>query len=88
MELANEITDIIARPSLARKHPDSRILLTTLSDSLSNALATKLRRLIANEPRLGERSDVYALDALGSRLYNLALAARCASPLVPTSEKF
>ena len=57
---------------LARKHSDSRILLITLSDSLSNALATKLRRLIGTEPRLGERIEVYALDALGKRLYHLA----------------
>lgn len=57
---------------LARKHPDARVLLTTVSESLSHALATKLRRLIANEPRLGERIEVYALDAIGKRLYQRA----------------
>ncbi|WP_295431044.1 UvrD-helicase domain-containing protein [uncultured Thiodictyon sp.] len=54
---------------LARKHPDSRILLTTFSETLANALRTKLRRLISNEPRLAERLEVQALDAIGERLY-------------------
>ncbi|MBE3604874.1 UvrD-helicase domain-containing protein [bacterium] len=54
---------------LARTHLDSRILLTTFSDTLANALQTKLRRLIGNEPRLAERIDVQSLDAIGVRLY-------------------
>jgi mRNA-degrading endonuclease RelE of RelBE toxin-antitoxin system len=54
---------------LARKHPDSRVLLTTFSDTLANALRTKLRRLISNEPRLAERLDVYSMNAIGERLY-------------------
>ncbi len=54
---------------LARTHPDSRILLTTFSDTLASALQTKLRRLLGNEPRLGERIDVHSLDAIGLRLY-------------------
>lgn len=54
---------------LARTHPDARVLLTTFSDTLANALRTKLKRLLGNEPRLGERIDVYSLDAIGVRLY-------------------
>lgn len=54
---------------LARKNADSRILLTTFSDTLANALRTKLRRLISNEPRLAERLEVHAIDAIGERLY-------------------
>lgn len=54
---------------LARLQPDSRVLLTTFSTALANALQTKLRRLISNEPRLGERIDVHALDAIGTRLF-------------------
>ena len=54
---------------LARKNSDSRVLLTTFSDTLAHALATKVRRLISNEPRLGERLEVHALDAIGERLY-------------------
>jgi mRNA-degrading endonuclease RelE of RelBE toxin-antitoxin system len=56
---------------LARKHPESRVLLTTFSEPLANALRTKLFRLIGSEPRLGERLDVHSLDAIGQRLYAL-----------------
>jgi mRNA-degrading endonuclease RelE of RelBE toxin-antitoxin system len=54
---------------LARVHSDARVLLTTFSDTLANALRTKLKRLLGNEPRLGERIDVYSLDAIALRLY-------------------
>jgi len=54
---------------LARNNPETRVLLTTFSDTLANALRTKLRRLITNEPRLGERLEVHAIDAIGERLY-------------------
>jgi hypothetical protein len=54
---------------LARSHPDARVLLTTYSDTLASALQTKLKRLLGNEPRLGERIDVHSLDAIGLRLY-------------------
>lgn len=54
---------------LARTYPDARVLLATFSDTLAHALHTKLRRLIGNEPRLGERIDVHSLNALGLRLY-------------------
>jgi superfamily I DNA/RNA helicase len=54
---------------LARSNPDARVLLTTFSDTLANALRTKLRRLISSEPRLGERIEVEAMNAIGRRLY-------------------
>jgi superfamily I DNA/RNA helicase len=54
---------------LARKHPDARVLLTTFTDTLASALHTRLKRLIANEPRLGERIDVQSVDAVGTRLH-------------------
>ena len=54
---------------LARKYPESRLLLTTFSEPLSNALGTKLRHLIGNQPRLGERIEVHSLNAVGKRLY-------------------
>ena len=54
---------------LARSHPDSRILLTTLTDTLASALHTRLKRLLSNEPRLAERIDVYSLNTIGLRLY-------------------
>jgi hypothetical protein len=38
---------------LARSHPDARVLLTTFSDTLANALRAQLRRLIhKRDPRL------------------------------------
>jgi len=54
---------------LARTKPNARVLLTTFSDALANALHTQLKRLVSNEPRLAERIDVYAINAIGSRLY-------------------
>lgn len=56
---------------LARNNPDARVLLTTFSDALANALRIKLRRLISNEPRLGERLEVHAINEIGLRLYKL-----------------
>lgn len=44
-------------------------MLTTFSGSLSNALRAKLRYLIANEPRLGERVEVHAMNAIARKLY-------------------
>jgi mRNA-degrading endonuclease RelE of RelBE toxin-antitoxin system len=60
---------------LARRHGDARVLLTTFSDTLAQALRTQLRRLLANEPRLAERIDVHSLDALGLRLHKAHLGA-------------
>lgn len=54
---------------LARTHPQARVLLTTFSDTLAHALQAKLRRLLTNEPRLGERIDVHSLGSIGARLY-------------------
>lgn len=55
---------------LARQNPDARVLLTTFSEPLANSLSVKLRRLISNEPRLGERLEVHSLDEIGKRLYS------------------
>lgn len=54
---------------VARKNPDHRVLLTTLSDALANSLKIKLKRLISNEPRLAERIEVYSINTIGERLY-------------------
>lgn len=54
---------------LARSHSDARVLLATFSDPLANALRAQLRRLISNEPRLGERLEVHSMNAIGLRLY-------------------
>ena len=68
---------------LARANPDARVLLTTFSDTLANALRTKLRRLIHNEPRLAERVEIDALDTVGERLYR----AQFGSPKIATREE-
>jgi mRNA-degrading endonuclease RelE of RelBE toxin-antitoxin system len=54
---------------VAKQNPNSRVLLATYSEPLANALATRLRRLISNEPRLGDRIDVAAIPAVAARLY-------------------
>jgi mRNA-degrading endonuclease RelE of RelBE toxin-antitoxin system len=54
---------------LARSNPDSRVLLTTFSTALANALHFKLKHLIGNQPRLAERLEVVALDELARRLF-------------------
>ena len=68
---------------LARRNPDARVLLTTFSDTLANALQTKLKRLLGNEPRLAERIDVHSINAIGLRLYKTHIgAAEIVSPEV------
>jgi len=54
---------------LAKKYSASRVLLTTFSDTLANALQQRLRRLIGSEPKLAERLEVRALNCVGERLY-------------------
>ena len=54
---------------LARKSPESRVLLATFSETLANSLHDRLRRLIASEPRLAERIEVGSLTKVGRRLY-------------------
>ncbi|MCC7173317.1 MAG: DEAD/DEAH box helicase, partial [Planctomycetes bacterium] len=60
---------------LARANADARVLLTTFSDTLASALQTKLKRLLANEPRLGERIDVGSFEAVALRLYRAHVGA-------------
>lgn len=60
---------------LARRHPDSRVLLTTFSDTLANALRSQLHRLISQSPRLAERIEVESLDTIANRLYEVHLGA-------------
>jgi len=67
---------------LARGNPDARVLLTTFSEPLANALRVKLARLISNEPRIGERLEVHAIDAVGERLY----ASRFGAPMLSSPE--
>ena len=58
---------------IARNNPNSRVLLATFSGTLASALHTKLQRLIAGEPKLGERIEVSSLNDIGLRLYKTHL---------------
>jgi superfamily I DNA/RNA helicase len=52
-----------------RQKVDIRVLLTTFSAPLANALKNKLFRLLRDDPRLADRVDILSLDAIGLRLY-------------------
>ncbi len=54
---------------LARTHPDSRVLLTTFSDTLAADLEIRLQRLAGNEPKIIRRLAVHAIDAIAERLH-------------------
>jgi len=56
---------------LARQNEDARVLLTTFSETLARSLQTLLRRLISNEPRIGERLDVYSMEGVALRLHEV-----------------
>ena len=68
---------------LARAHLDARILLATFSDALANALRTRLRRLIHNQPNIAERLEVHSIQAIGRRLYEINFG----SPVFASGEK-
>ena len=55
--------------NLVRKHAEVRVLLTFFSETLASALRVKLRRLLGNEPRLGERVEIHSMNAAAKRLY-------------------
>jgi hypothetical protein len=54
---------------LARQHPQARVLLTTLSATLANALRTKLNRLAGNEPAVHGRIAVHSITDIALALY-------------------
>ena len=54
---------------LARQNPESRVLLTTFTDALANALKQKLKYLIGSTPRLAERLEIHSMDAIALRLH-------------------
>ena len=54
---------------LARENAEARVLLTTFSDTLANALKEKLKHLIGNTPRLAERLEIHSMDSIAVRLH-------------------
>ena len=57
---------------VAREYAAARVLLTTFSRSLANALETKLERLVGNEPNVAARIEVHAITAIGRKMYRQA----------------
>jgi superfamily I DNA/RNA helicase/mRNA-degrading endonuclease RelE of RelBE toxin-antitoxin system len=55
---------------LARENPGARILLTTFSKPLANALKIKLASLTSNEPQVAAGITVKAISAVGYDLYS------------------
>src|SRR5438105_10967809 len=58
--------------ALARRHPEARVLLTTFSKALANALKTRLRQLIGNEPEIAERIEVHPVAGIAYAMYSAA----------------
>lgn len=58
---------------LARTHPEARVLLTTFSDALANALRVKLGRLAGSTSGVYGRVAVSAIDRVAMQLYEAAL---------------
>jgi superfamily I DNA/RNA helicase len=55
---------------LARENPQARVLLTTFSKALANALSVRLTTLVGNEPTIANRITVKAIPAVGYDLYS------------------
>src|SRR6266481_3960360 len=58
--------------ALARRHPHARVLLTTFSKALANALRIRLRTLTGNESDIAGRIAVHPVTGIGYDLYTAA----------------
>jgi hypothetical protein len=58
--------------TLARRHPEARVLLTTFSKTLANALKARLHYLVGNEPEIAARIQVDPVTGIGYELYSAA----------------
>jgi mRNA-degrading endonuclease RelE of RelBE toxin-antitoxin system len=59
--------------ALAHRHPQARVLLTTFSKALANALRRRLRILTGNAPDIAGRIAVHPVSGIGYDLYAAAL---------------
>jgi len=57
---------------LARRDPQARVLLTTFSKALANALRIRLRTLTGNELDIADRIAVHPVSGIGYDLYTAA----------------
>lgn len=55
---------------LVKSSSETRVLLTTFSETLANALNVRLKKLLVSNPLLGDRIDVCAFDEVATRLYS------------------
>ncbi|CAA6603802.1 UvrD/REP type DNA helicase [Rhodospirillaceae bacterium LM-1] len=60
---------------LARKHPGTKVLLTTFSESLARNLDVKIGRLAGNEPEVLGSITVRSIRAIGRELYESAFGS-------------
>lgn len=58
--------------NLAKRNPDSTVLLTTFSDTLAAAFTIKLGRLTEGEPQVAERIVINTIDRVAAELYEQA----------------
>ena len=58
--------------ALARRHPEARVLLTTFSKALANALKGRLQYLIGNEPNIAGRIEVHPVIGIAYEMYSAA----------------
>jgi hypothetical protein len=57
---------------VARTHPEARVLLTTFSKALANALKVLLQYMVGNEPDIAERIAVHSVTGIAYELYAAA----------------
>lgn len=55
---------------LLKSNPESRVLLTTFSETLANALRDRLKKLLVGSPMLGDRIDIFAFNEVALNLYS------------------
>ncbi|HMR31505.1 MAG TPA: UvrD-helicase domain-containing protein [Geminicoccaceae bacterium] len=68
---------------LARRQPQAKLLLTTFSKALANALQARLRTLVGNEPAIADRITVRPLTGIGYELYTRAFG----QPTLPLEQR-
>ncbi|MEM8534807.1 MAG: 3'-5' exonuclease [Chloroflexota bacterium] len=67
---------------IARQHPEARVVLTTFSEALANALNNKLLRLVGNEPQVRDRINIHSTKEFAYDLYTSAFGV----PAMATSD--
>ena len=65
---------------LARRNPDSRVLLATFSPSLAIALSVRMKQLIGNEPKIASRIHIGTVTDVATRLYGQLKSRQSIAP--------